>query len=228
MNKLTDEKIDNILANLASATSLDEGKVNDIASSPRLWWAIQGNIAIQKESAAAPWPPVERFWRWLAYAAVPSIAAILIVASVFVLRQDPEMSGSQPLTKVENEKIESFVVNVESPKTELVAPAVVKKNPVQPKQYLAKRPQSNLSVEPVRSAQRPQIAKKSEEIKSEFIALSYSRSPESGQIVRVRVPSSMMVNPGLVDSVAKPTSLVDAEVVVGDDGQTHAIRFIRQ
>ena len=65
------------------------------------------------------------------------------------------------------------------------------------------------------------------EIKTEFIALSYGRNPESGQIVRVRVPSSMMVTVGLVPSVQKPTSMIDAEVVVGDDGMTHAIRFIR-
>ena len=65
------------------------------------------------------------------------------------------------------------------------------------------------------------------EIKSDFIALSYARNPESGQIVRVKVPSSMMVTLGLVSSVEKPANLVDAEVVVGDDGMTHAIRFIR-
>ncbi|MBK9768379.1 MAG: hypothetical protein IPP63_15940 [Chloracidobacterium sp.] len=46
-------------------------------------------------------------------------------------------------------------------------------------------------------------------------------------MVRVRVPSEMMVTLGLVNSVEKPTSMVDAEVVIGDDGQTHAIRFIR-
>jgi hypothetical protein len=37
-----------------------------------------------------------------------------------------------------------------------------------------------------------------------------------------------MVQLGLVSTVAKPSELVDAEVLVGDDGLTHAIRFIRQ
>jgi hypothetical protein len=69
--------------------------------------------------------------------------------------------------------------------------------------------------------------KKPAEIKTEFIALSYARDPESGQIVRVKVPSSMMVSLGLVVSVEKPSDLVDAEVLVGDDGLTRAIRFIR-
>ncbi len=65
-------------------------------------------------------------------------------------------------------------------------------------------------------------------VKSEFIALSYAGSAESGQVVRVKVPSSMMVSLGLVSSVNKTTDLVDAEVIVGDDGLTRAIRFIRQ
>ena len=71
------------------------------------------------------------------------------------------------------------------------------------------------------------VAQKSTEIKTDFIALSYARNPDSGQIVRVRVPSSMLVTLGLVASVAKPSNLVDAEVLVGDDGLTRAIRFIR-
>ena len=70
------------------------------------------------------------------------------------------------------------------------------------------------------------LAKKAVEIKTEFIALSYARNPESGQIVRVKVPSSMMVTLGLVATVEKPSALVDAEVIVGDDGLTRAIRFI--
>jgi hypothetical protein len=37
----------------------------------------------------------------------------------------------------------------------------------------------------------------------------------------------MMVSLGLVESVKKPNDLVDAEVLVGDDGLTRAIRFIR-
>ena len=65
------------------------------------------------------------------------------------------------------------------------------------------------------------------EIKSEFIALSYARDPESGQIVRVKVPNSMKVTLGLVASVENPTQLTDAELLVGDDGLTRAIRFIR-
>jgi hypothetical protein len=66
------------------------------------------------------------------------------------------------------------------------------------------------------------------EVKTDFIALAYAREPESGQLVRVKVPSSMMVTLGVVPTVTNPSALVDAEVVVGDDGLTRSIRFIRQ
>ena len=36
-----------------------------------------------------------------------------------------------------------------------------------------------------------------------------------------------MVSLGLVANVKQPSDLVDAEVLVGDDGLTRAIRFIR-
>ena len=62
---------------------------------------------------------------------------------------------------------------------------------------------------------------------ADFIALSYGADAESGQIVKVKVPSSMMVSLGVAQNVKKGSELVNAEVVVGDDGLARAIRFIR-
>jgi len=57
--------------------------------------------------------------------------------------------------------------------------------------------------------------------------LSYAANTDSGQIVRVKVPRSMMVSLGLKSNVEKESELVSAEVVIGDDGAARAIRFIR-
>jgi spore germination protein GerM len=64
------------------------------------------------------------------------------------------------------------------------------------------------------------------EIATDFIALSYLPATESGQIVRVKVPRSMLVSLGVTTNVEKPSELVNAEVIVGDDGGTRAIRFL--
>jgi hypothetical protein len=37
-----------------------------------------------------------------------------------------------------------------------------------------------------------------------------------------------MVQLGVVPMVNDPSKLIDAEILVGDDGLTHAIRFIRR
>src|SRR5204863_5629257 len=76
-------------------------------------------------------------------------------------------------------------------------------------------------------AENTAVAVKKSEIKTDFIALTYARDSDSRQIVRVRVPSSMMVTLGIVATVKNSRDMVDAEVLVGDDGLTRAIRFIR-
>ena len=78
-----------------------------------------------------------------------------------------------------------------------------------------------------KSSKKTDLPKTVEETKTDFIALSYAANTDSGQIVRVKVPSSMMVSLGVATNVEKGSDLVNAEVVIGDDGLARAIRFIR-
>ena len=228
MNKLTDEKLEKVMAMLAAKTALDEASVNDIASSPQLWWSVQRNIAAGQETADAPWPPPKNWWRTLAFVGVPSLAGVLIVIGFFVFGSNVEQPAIVVQTIEQPSTLSPVAVDpkddIDANATEILNGDVkATERGVRPRDLLSKSPDGS------RNVARPKKAlSASEEIKSEFIALTYAGNPESGQLVRVKVPSSMMVNLGLVDSVDKPTRLVDAEVVVGDDGQTHAIRFIRQ
>lgn len=228
MNKLTDEKLDKMMSMLAAETALDEASVNDIASSPQLWWSVQRNVAAAQDTVGAPWPPPKNWWRTLAFVGVPSLAGVLIVISFFVFGSRVEQP-TMVVQTIEQPSTASPVAvdpkdNIDGKATEILNSDVrATERGVRPRALVSKSPDG------FRNLARPKKAlSSSEEIKSEFIALTYTGNPESGQLVRVKVPSSMMVNLGLVDSVEKPTRLVDAEVVVGDDGQTHAIRFIRQ
>ena len=76
------------------------------------------------------------------------------------------------------------------------------------------------------NSQIKSAAKTATEAATEFIALSYLPASESGQIVRVKVPRSMMVSLGVTTKTEKNSELVNAEVVVGDDGAARAIRFL--
>lgn len=223
MKNLTDEHVDNLMAMLADASRADEALVRDIADSPQLHWAVQRNIAQQKD-AKRPWPPANVLFRWLAVG-VPSLAALVVAIIYFGGSWVDRRIGSEPVVAVANVEPAASATTIAVNPTNESSPAEVEIARDAPKE---KRP----VVSRIQAAERPNRSRISsravDEIRSDFIALSYTGSPESGQLVRVKVPSSMMVNLGLVDSVDKPSSLVDAEVVVGDDGQTHAIRFIRQ
>ncbi len=203
---------------------LDDAAVNEIADSPTMWWAVQRQIAEQKATAVSPWPPVNIIRRLLMIGVPATVAAALLI-SLFVFRSSSvpndvaavptNVETSLPQTNIQNDEVSPTVdADVKQPeqKRPQTIAASLKTSPKQIKKQII-------------STQA--VAKEKTEIKTEFIALSYARSPDSGQIVRVKVPSSMMVTLGLVASVEKPSNLVDAEVVVGDDGLTRAIRFIR-
>lgn len=206
----------------------DDETINEIADSPALWWSVQRNINEQKQVQRTPWPPIAKLWRrgWIN---IPAFAAVVLVISFFMLR--PERTPDQQTdTNAYLENPGGIVSSINEKDPRSAAPSDDELDPTDPRPaktaVVATRTVPKRA--PVRTAVRTAaVPKKSAEIKTDFIALSYARNPESGQIVRVRVPSSMMVTLGLVSAVEKPSALVDAEVVVGDDGLTHAIRFIR-
>lgn len=222
--QLSNEQIDSLMRTMVSDASLDDTAINDIADSPTLWWSVQREISVQKE-VRSPWPPALRRWLMIG---VPTFAALALMA-IFVFRpsgEAAEQAGVQqnvttaevrtPLPSV----TEPALPATESKRTDVTVAKIVRRTErpsVTTAVAVPKKGNSNLVTN---------VVEKKSEIKSDFIALSYARNPESGQIVRVKVPSSMMVTLGLVSSVEKPTNLIDAEVVVGDDGLTQAIRFI--
>ncbi len=220
----SDERFDAAMKSLIAYAAIDDSEINDIADSPAVWWEVKRRITEQKSEQGFAWPPVVKTWRLLLFG-VPTFAAIAILAGVFIFRPAVGTSVSMNAVVPQMRTIAAVSWPITAAKTdgtqepEAVLP--IKHNEVSH----IKAATVSHKVPVVRSAGN--TAARSAEIKTEFFALSYARDAESGQIVRVKVPSSMMVTLGLVATVAKPTNLVDAEVIVGDDGLTRAIRFIR-
>jgi len=225
MKDLTDEEFENVMASISRASVADDGLVNQIADSPQLWWSVQRQISERAKPAVGPWPPANWWRRWLMIG-VPVVAAVLVLMGVFVtMRDDSPSLAELPEPKVSVISGPSSVPSQPEP-----AVPVAKKNSdvTKPTDRADERAVARTITNkrrPVPSSPKP--INRGSEIKTDFIALTYARNPESGQVVRVRVPSSMMVSLGLVPTVEKPSALVDAEVLVGDDGTTHSIRFIR-
>ena len=68
------------------------------------------------------------------------------------------------------------------------------------------------------------------EIATDFISLGYMNPAtlqDGGQIVRVELPRSALVNFGLPVNMDRYNEKVKADVLFGVDGLAHAIRFVK-
>ena len=222
--QLTDEQIDSLLRQMASEASVSEETIDEISSSPTLWWAVQREIRRDEHVAVSAWPPAIKRLRWF-FAGVPAAAAV-IVAAIFMLGTWNTSDNNVIANHVPAER--NFVASTKNADPLPEAPETVSNNSVTRQRERSKAIPAAMKIRrSIPIAQVASAVKPREEIKTDFISLTYAEQPSSGQLLRVKVPSAMMVELGVVPTVEKPTSLVEAEVLVGDDGMTHAIRFIR-
>jgi hypothetical protein len=228
MNRqISDEELERTLRQLFAETAVDDATIDDIAGSPNIWRQVRRNIN-EAQPAVSPWPPVGKWLRWLAIA-VPAAAAVALTVGVVWFRASYVPASVAVVPPASIERTAPQLVT-DPPAASVTDEAKTLHTTVTP---IARRPPAKSKPVKTKTTRRVDIqsteptAPAAAPIKTEFIALTLARDPDSGQIVRVKVPSSMMVSLGLVESVTKPNDLVDAEVLVGDDGLTRAIRFIR-
>jgi len=94
-----------------------------------------------------------------------------------------------------------------------------------------KREVRHVRTEAARRTQNPEVANHpTREIATDFIPLSYmnvASLQDGGQIVRVELPRSALVNFGLPVNMDRYNEKVKADVLLGVDGLAHAIRFVQ-
>jgi hypothetical protein len=242
-NKFTDEQLDLIAANLLRDFTSDNAKLDEIADSPTLFRNIKREINLQKSGESKSW--IELWYRQtFAFAAFATLVIGFGIGLIWLLNapQNNEVAGLEtPI--IETKKVVEG--QIEQPKAAdkvevtpvigrkssvSVAPRPIIKTPaiktvtpkIEPKIIAVKQ----TKITPKQTSEAVEVKSEAEEIKTEFISLSYLPTPESGQIVRVKVPRSMMVSLGVSNNVSKNAELVSAEVILGDDGSSRAIRFI--
>lgn len=255
MKKLTDEQLDLVVKKLLQDSALDSENLNEIADSPQILWNIKRKINQEKTKTSKGWiwdfkfliPSFAAFSLLFAFGMFwffnvsknneNDRVSIDLPKVEPVKSTEPQISNevnpiqSQNPISVEKTKSSNIVkptkskqfsvkdVKVKQDSVKLVQVKNVSKIAATPKSAPAKQPQKTYPKTSVRET-------KSEEYKTDFISLSYLPTPESGQIVRVKVPRAMMVSLGVTNNVSKNDELVNAEVIIGDDGTSRAIRFI--
>ena len=143
-------------------------------------------------------------------------AALLIAISVIALswRADQPQQTNAEVTRTPEKKEEPRIDNPPPPKQEEV---------VQVQQPPRRRH--------VRRAPRAEVANHvNREIATDFMALGYlspATLQDGGQIVRVELPRSALVNFGLPVNMDRGHEKVKADVLLGVDGLAHAIRFVQ-
>jgi len=151
------------------------------------------------------------------YWLVAGIAAVLLIAiSVVALR-----SRSVP------PKPETAQQNQQPPRMIKEEPRVEAPREPQQQEVVANKPRRRS----VRRAPRTEVANHvTREIATDFMPLGYlspATLQDGGQIIRVELPRSALVNFGLPVNMDRYHEKVKADVLLGVDGLAHAIRFVQ-
>lgn len=157
-------------------------------------------------------PTYGRYWL------VAAAAMILIVIGVVALRSQTDKPKPEFARQTEQPPIKEQPF-VEEPKVDQPQPA--------PQQFVAERPRRRS----IRRAPRSEVANHmNREIATDFMPLGYlnpATLQDGGQIIRVEVPRSALVNFGLPVNPDRYHEKVKADVLFGVDGMAHAIRFVK-
>ena len=153
---------------------------------------------------------------WLA----AGIAAVLLIAiSVIALRSRTEKPNQTTAGQFEQPQIKEQRI-VQEPKVD-------QPQPKQQQQRMAQKSRRPA----VRRAQNNEVANHvNREIATDFMPLGYlnpATFQDGGQIIRVELPRSTLVNFGLPVNMDRYHEKVKADVFIGVDGLAHAIRFVK-
>ena len=233
--KLSDEQLDRIAKNLLQDFALDSETLDEIAESPKFWRNVRNNIEAEKTRREKSWFYVFRP-QILAFGAL-AITACFGLAMMFLNSKTDsnspiaQQNSTEEKVKTPETSTNNFskadLNNSEISQKSNFVPAKVSVKNTSPKVKLIAKNQAAESKQLSKSFKKEVLPKiKQEETKTDFIALSYAANTDSGQIVRVKVPRSMMVSLGLTTNTEKNSELVTAEVILGDDGAARAIRFV--
>jgi hypothetical protein len=239
-NELSDNEIDQMAKSLVQNFVIDDSTMEEIADSSKLLWNLKARIATEKSKQKTNWF-FGISWQLAGLATLIVICGIMF-GKLFVEFDDDKSIAFNEIANEKSLPVDTSQVETISKVPDVIEPKVkkAKENSI-PSLLLQRKMQTRsihsetMSSKVQRKTQKTEFKTQSPkttveteiaETKTEFIALSYSPASESGQIVRVKVPRSMMVSLGVSNNVSKNSELVNAEVIIDDDGSTRAIRFI--
>lgn len=237
--KFSDEQLDRLARTILQSTILTAEDVEETAASPRLRWQLQRRIAEEKSRRENRWFIIRR---WQTTTAGAFLILLGALSAIWFFTSPPSEIADAHVEKTDDlakKRFDSPAIRPEITQTHSNAAETTdysaKHRTTMPFKSKKDAPKIALKPQfsPVRSVTRKIAAPKTDRLPeaenaTEFIALSYLPASESGQVVRVKVPRSMLVSLGVSTNVERGKELINAEVVVGDDGAARAIRFLNE
>ena len=211
---LQNERLDDIGLRLLDVARLRNDEVDRIAAAPHLFDAVKARIKAERSSreAPSPWPSFWPGWRTTLVTG-SATAVLLIAASIFVF-----MPGGSP-------------DNFNAPHTfikpsDIDAPPVVDLPNIKDTVLARHNAHKNISVG--NAVSRTRRSRPQREEMSEFYALTYDDDPDDDiRIIRVELPRSSLLAMGINAHAESESEKVKADLVVGSDGVTRAVRFAK-
>jgi len=151
--------------------------------------------------------PRKRVWFRIAFAATGATAAAIVC--VFLLRTVPPQKLDLPMAQAP--KAPEIAAQIETP-------------------LAVKSVASNAKPRTVKTMPKPYAQRQTEPSATEFFDLPYAGPSQPmlrGDVIRVSLPRSAMGIVGLPVNPDRMFEPVQADVIVGDDGVAHAIRFVQ-
>jgi hypothetical protein len=234
--KFSDEQLDRLIKTVVQSTILTDEEIDKIAAAPQLRRQILNRISEEKSRREN-----RSFFalRWQTAAAGAMLFLVVTSVTIWFVDSSQTEIAAVPNEKsifVSENKYDSYETKTDVTQPDLITPGTTisttrqKNLPVKTEKNLsklnsleraAKAPQKSTKVKTAPFSPKAETA-------TEFIALSYLPASESGQVVRVKVPRSMLVSLGVSTNVERSKEFVNAEVIVGDDGAARAIRFLNE
>ncbi len=217
MRKLENKKVDEIGKALVKASAMPAREIDVIVADRALFDSVRKRIASNTEVAKTP-----RSWVLPSLKAVSaSVVLMAIVSALFVFRSNTDEVAERRVPQPQAPPAKRFTEpdRVVNNMGDLPAPMPVS------------RPEK-ISSRTITKVNRPkQPAAQNAGSGGDFYALSYAGDPNEtergGRIVRVDIPRTTLFAMGIDVPLENEVDTVKADLLVGNDGVTRAIRVVK-
>jgi hypothetical protein len=226
-SKTEREQLDRVVSELLRAVKVSEAEIEAVADSGELYRRVRSRIAAERRRQANERASTDG-WLAMAQTQLAIIAALgrrrWILAATAVVLILLVAVAPRWVSQPEQKQIE--VVLTSTPQEGATESVNLSSYPGLEKEAAA----SLRSGVRQNSTQMRRWQAEAAEVATDYLPLTYlveTAVPESGLVVRVQIPRLALVSLGVPINVERAGELVQADVVIGDDGLARAIRFIQ-